>query len=109
MNKIWLFSLTLLLVACGGDPHYYTEQELRYYCPDKVKEKVKDYSLGCMEAANPRSDEEPEDWIYICRSDAIKLYCEERTVIITKFNPNGKVRSYDTVVKKEFVEDLDND
>jgi len=33
------------------------------------------FILDCIKNANPKSDEEPEDWIYMCKNMSLDLYC----------------------------------
>ena len=39
--------------------------------------EVADFALTCIENANPKSDEEPEDWIDKCQNMAMNLLCKE--------------------------------
>lgn len=33
------------------------------------------FILDCIKNANPKSDEEPEDWIYMCKNMSLDLFC----------------------------------
>lgn len=39
------------------------------------KQKQAEFILKCIENANPKSDEEPEDWITICQAMSEDLFC----------------------------------
>ena len=89
MNKsiavlILLFSLT----ACGED-EYSTHMKEQTICDESSKSKRANFILNCIKNANPKSDEEPEDWIKDCQYIAEETYCELQTVKITMYKPSG--------------------
>jgi hypothetical protein len=89
MNKsitvlILLFSLT----ACGED-EYSTEMKEQAVCDESSKSKRANFILSCIKNANPKSDEEPEDWIRECQYIAEQTYCELKTVKVTMYKPSG--------------------
>ena len=44
-------------------------------CADTVSEVIGEFTLHCIDNANPKSDEEPEDWIDMCHEMAVDIYC----------------------------------
>ena len=69
---------TLLLILLSG---CYEQGETRtfvrneYYCtPDTLTERSK-FTLECIKNANPKSDEELEDWIMICNNITKDTFC----------------------------------
>ena len=68
MNKlILLIIITSLLLAC----EQYSQTR---YCKEYSLE-AKQWISDCIKNANPKSDEEPEDWILQCRLTATQIYC----------------------------------
>ena len=52
------------------------ELDYRYHCAtDEQKECFGDRNVACIEAANPKSDEEPEDWLPQCREMGREACC----------------------------------
>ena len=45
------------------------------------------FILQCLKNTNPNSDEEPEDWMYICEHIADNTYCTKQQVKITYSKP----------------------
>jgi len=65
-------SLTALLSAgCNDKVLFKTE----YDCDKGVAQKKSGFILQCLSNANPRSDEEPEDWILYCEDMAKRTFC----------------------------------
>jgi len=80
MRKLLLISTLALLVGCGEDESR-TVTESRMFCDTQpVKQQVSVFTLQCIANANPKSDEEPEDWIRLCKQMAVDLFCEEESV-----------------------------
>jgi len=77
--------IIVLLVIAGCD-----REELRvikrneYVCETDTKKERVDFILQCIANANPKSDEEPEDWITKCEDMAKRTICELKTVEITQ-------------------------
>lgn len=58
-------------VTCvGGDSDDSRERQIfssvRRVCDKDVVEKLDNFTIKCIEGANPKSDEGPEDWITKC-------------------------------------------
>ena len=89
MNKsITVFILLFSLTACGED-EYSTEMKEKTVCDESSKSKRANFILSCIKNANPKSDEEPEDWIKDCQYIAEETYCELKTVKVTRYKPSG--------------------
>lgn len=80
-------ALTVLLCAgCGSDK----KGELRTYvkndnhCTLESAEKRAAFILACINNANPKSDEEPEDWIRQCQYMAEQTLCPVKPIEITE-------------------------
>jgi hypothetical protein len=86
MKKLILPVLVVFAVSACGDSKeitYTTKQEIRTFCDEtETKKAVADFTLQCIKNANPISDEEPEDWILLCKRMAAETFCEAETVII---------------------------
>lgn len=54
------------------------------FCTTESKEERAHFILQCIENANPKSDEEPEDWIVKCEDISTRTFCKEITVMITQ-------------------------
>jgi hypothetical protein len=67
-----LFVMLLLLAGCD-----YKGTVIRRAEPDcsGKEEQVRSFILECIRAANPRADEEPEDWIGLCERMAWRTHC----------------------------------
>ncbi len=89
MNKL-IITLVLLisLTACGED-EYSTHMKQDLVCDASSVSQRADFILSCIKNANPKSDEEPEDWITYCQDMAEETYCELQTVRVTKYKPAG--------------------
>lgn len=81
---MWRLLLLALLVGCDqfefGDT--YTTKRTDNRCADDTVESRADFTLQCIENANPKSDEEPEDWILKCQTMATNLYCPKVSVLV---------------------------
>lgn len=79
------FIAALALSACGGQ-----EGTVRVYekyathCDADSKQERAGFILQCIENANPKSDEEPEDWILKCQRMAEETLCDKAVVEITE-------------------------
>jgi hypothetical protein len=63
----------IAVILAGCSPHVYRTEVRR--CDPSTTEKRASFILDCIERANPKSDEEPEDWLYYCQRFATDLYC----------------------------------
>lgn len=91
MKLISIFILLLTITACS-EPATRTIVIKEHVCnPNNVEEHAK-FILQCIANANPRSDEEPEDWLYICEEMAKKMYCPKQDVYIDQYkNRNSAI------------------
>lgn len=77
-----LLIVSIVLCSCGEFDSERTIERARYICSsDTVKDRA-DFTLDCIKNANPKSDEEPEDWIYKCKTMADETFCSLITVSI---------------------------
>jgi hypothetical protein len=60
----------LLVSGCEQGP----KPETKYSYTAKGKEKAAAFIEKCLAGANPKSDEEPEDWIPLCMKEARSMY-----------------------------------
>ena len=79
--KNLIILLTLVLIASGckasEEDSFYLKWEPD--CDLSTADVRAQFTLTCISNANPRSDEEPEDWIEICQEMAAKAYCPMAT------------------------------
>lgn len=40
--------------------------------------RVAKFTLACIEKANPKSDEEPEGWIELCKKMGVEIFCPRK-------------------------------
>lgn len=52
-----------------------------------TSQEQREWVSNCVRDANPKSDEEPEDWIRECYEMSVKLYCGNNCYLAT----NGSV------------------
>ncbi len=100
--KYLLISLLLFpLFGCEyPEPRVRERVKVELVCDKETVAYRKQFILQCINNANPHSDEEPEDWIRLCKQMAEQTYCTERTVIYIQeqYEPSG----YWVTVRKEF-------
>lgn len=96
--KIYTLLLTSLLVGCDNK----SKPTISKYIEDvvdcsKVREQQASFINQCITNANPKSDEEPEDWIRSCEKMSERL-CERSrwTVFKTKQVNDGAYRWLET-------------
>lgn len=88
--KASVLILTVILVGCGskvGEKKQSTVDIVN--CPVEKQSDIADFTLQCIANANPKSDEEPEDWIGMCRTMAVETYCEITQQVVTKTCVHG--------------------
>jgi hypothetical protein len=69
----------VVIAGCApGEPRLRYEHECT--TPEQA-EKLAPWLLKCIEAANPMSDEEPEDWIAQCERTGIKTLCSRVPIV----------------------------
>jgi len=75
----------LVLAGCerGPYPKVRVEQHTANICDASTREERSSMILECIRGGNPKSDEEPEDWIGICEEMAERTYCPLEVVNIT--------------------------
>ena len=76
-SAIYIGLLIFLIVQCSGCKEDYVIQTEYFVCSDDTVEDRAQFVLECIENANPKSDEEPEDWIGICQRMADSNYCKK--------------------------------
>ena len=83
--KIALLVTSLLLVACEN-PSGETRIRIKtiYECDEQQKKESADFILKCIANGNPKSDEEPEDWIGMCEDMAHRNICTQNIYDITE-------------------------
>lgn len=96
--KTALIIALVLMAGCSDKTKVI--QKMEFYCESDTKRERATFILMCLNNANPKSDEEPEDWIHQCEDMSNELYCEERLYNITRFQP---ANSYWRDIKKELV------
>ena len=89
MNKLLILLTAFVLTACESKPRTIVYQENDYYCSMDSADSRAKFILQCIENANPKSDEEPEDWIRLCQKMAESTLCPEITVTVTKHKRGG--------------------
>lgn len=77
----WLIASVFIIgmvVLCGCDKDV---NDVRWekvdQCTAKQNEKLAPWVNECIKNANPKSDEEPEDWIYMCKNMGKEMFCTE--------------------------------
>ncbi len=60
----------LLVSGCEQGP----KPETKYTYTDDGKEKAAIFIKNCLAGANPKSDEEPNDWMPLCMRQAERMY-----------------------------------
>jgi hypothetical protein len=70
--KILILLIIPLFMSCGESTRYIPKTI--NVIPDSSRVVAAKFILDCIENANPKSDEEPEDWLHICERMATNLY-----------------------------------
>lgn len=79
MKLIVLAMIGLALIGCSGEEVGYRVKTM-YNCETAKEDKRANFILNCIANANPKSDEEPEDWIGICQNMSLDTFCTARQV-----------------------------
>ena len=80
--KYYMLIFCLIVFGCTENyPKYSESHEMDYYCSESIINNKSEFILTCINNANPKSDEEPEDWLKICEEMALNAYCEKVSVI----------------------------
>ena len=82
MKYIVMFIVVLCTGCSKGDVREY--ERVEHNCSVESIEKRVDFTLACIANANPKSDEEPEDWIRLCQYMAEATLCPSVTMVITQ-------------------------
>lgn len=89
-SKLLIVLLSVLLVSLSGcSDQERVIDKIEIICSDTSKKERAEFTLQCIKNANPNSDEEPEDWIYMCERMAKKNFCDEETVSVRQFKQSG--------------------
>lgn len=76
MTKTNLLCLLAFLFLLGCGQNNMGRIEYRHHCTTSVEKAcMGNHALQCIEAGNPLSDEEPEDWLPKCRDIAAETCC----------------------------------
>lgn len=82
--------LVLFLTGCTDYPEFKERTKTKDFCVKLTEGKRASFILQCLKNTNPKSDEDPEDWMRICGEMAVETYCEQKKVIVTyKRDCNG--------------------
>lgn len=87
--KYLFVALLFVIAGCDTEDKYRTIDRLDRICPTGSEDKIASFSLDCMKSANPKSDEEPEDWINQCMIMAKEAYCPEKRVTVHQRKPHN--------------------
>ena len=106
--KIMILVFTILilpLTGCGGvkKPFEYTTRASEPVCDDESIPLRAEFTLQCIANANPKSDEEPEDWIHQCEDMATELYCKDVFFDSTYITTGSKKNFSDMILTKTEV------
>lgn len=89
--NVLLSAICLVLVGCSnpeGQQRSYVKN--LHHCTEETKQDRAEFILTCIENANPKSDEEPEDWITDCKWMAEQTLCKKEKVTITEQCAHGE-------------------
>jgi len=76
--------IALLCAGCSDREETRTAERMRIQCePETIKARA-NFILQCIKNANPKSDEEPEDWITKCQDMSQGTYCPKKPYIVTQ-------------------------
>lgn len=101
MKKIIFVALLFALIGCDDYPQYRNIKAMRKICSDEDIPKKASFILECLKNSNPKSDEEPEDWMPICERMAEKTFCKKETFNVTQRTDCNQCSWQDTEFKKK--------
>ena len=81
MVRILSAILALCLLTSCSQPEDRSVKRIIASCKGN-ETSVANFTLQCIKNANPISDEEPEDWIYLCKKMAVDIFCAKITVTV---------------------------
>ena len=85
LNVALIFLLVAFLTGCGNpEGEQRTFMASKHHCTPETAQQRADFILRCVEGANPKSDEEPEDWIGQCQHMAEETLCTRQTVAVVQ-------------------------
>jgi len=80
------FLLLLFVLGCTYEvPKKRVIKRNRIVCEKNTISERANFILNCIKNANPKSDEEPEDWIEICKKMAETIYCNKKLIDVTYY------------------------
>lgn len=92
MKKVYLIIAVLslaLLAGCGSRRgEVYSRVSADNWCEGHEVE-YRDFVASCIKDANPKSDEEPEDWISQCEQTGKRIICPIRSTVTTYLCTNS--------------------
>ena len=89
MNRVTLALCCIPLLVAGCSSYY--EPKYCVVIPDERRAEAAEWVVRCVEAANPKSDEEPEDNIRAAMAAARELFGETQVVAVHRIPPFGDV------------------
>lgn len=73
MNKILVIIACIFSIyACGETTSI--KSRTKYEYSEDAKPKISKFINACISSGNPKSDEEPEDWIGMCMDKGDEIY-----------------------------------
>ena len=87
MRVVVILAAFLIVVGCSEVDESNIEYSLEIKCEADTIEKRSAFILQCIESANPKSDEEPEDWLTVCQDMAEETYCPKVPACVNWFKP----------------------
>lgn len=73
-----------LISGCNESGDMRTREITATHCETDTAQERASFILQCIANANPKSDEEPEDWILFCQSMAERTLCEKKVMLVTE-------------------------
>ena len=86
MKYLIIVAIMITLAGCSKEKNRVVSRIVSD-CKPSSKEIRGEFILQCIKNANPNSDEEPEDWIMMCKTMAVATYCDEVTAKVTQHKP----------------------
>jgi hypothetical protein len=85
--------IVVALSGCSKPFEEFTKMETTKVCDSADSDKRATFILQCIKNANPKSDEEPEDWLYKCERFSDNLFCMDMEVEFTCYDKQCWKRS----------------
>ena len=83
-TTLGIILVALLCTACTNPDETRVFLKTDNYCKKDTTQKRVDFILQCIANANPKSDEEPEDWIRECQWMAEDTFCDKAVFEVTE-------------------------